>query len=920
MTPDELIDKIFSSDLVSDLLCRDRLGETKFSTEAARRYLELPVRLRPDVSIFFDRLYYCERYPDIESAAIDPLPHFFASGCAEGRSPHPLVDPGHIRSIDRHVLPDGYGIQNLHEVLVYNLANPSPYFLLDYYRTYLSPIEDAPEGLLAHFLMQGIGKGFKPNPLFDPGWYAAHHLSGSTTDPLAAVRHFVVKGDLEGFAPCPAFSGARYLGRYKDVADARFPALAHYLTRGEAEGRARLPEQDETAQLGSRIKGLLEASATAIDGAELVASYGALRWRIGNAQQEVQDAASVTTLELMRFEDLKGKLSRLALPIARQPKVSILVPIFNEVAYTIECLAAIIASRPKARFEVVVADDASTDQSIGLLSKIRNLKIVRQQINVGFLENCNRAWRACQGEFLLLLNNDAQLMPGCVDALLDVLERNPDAAAVGPKILYPDGRLQEAGCTLDRDGISTMVGLFADPNRPEFNYVRDVHYCSGAALMVRSAEVGDVLFDDRFKPAYCEDADLCLNLLSRGRRVLYCPQAVVVHHLSVSTNRQSVIRRLQTVTRNQQKLAEKWSGLLEGLNTARVIAFYLPQFHATPENDFHWGQGFTEWTNVAKATPGYAGHYQPHLPADLGFYDLRVRQTIERQTALARRYGIDGFCVYYYNFGERRALDQAFEAIVADRTIPFRYCICWANENWTRHWDGGSREIIFEQRYDDDALLSIVRDAVRYAADSRYIRVNRKPLFLVYRPLLIPDPQAFAALARDAFRAAGHEGVHLVYVESMETAARALPPGDLGFDACVEFPPHGRAVKAEDSVSIIRDDFVGTRYDYEATVLEEVGRALPAYTRYPTVFPSWDNTPRQPQRGDSFVRATPEAFQVYIEAKLEYARQFLVGEERLLFVNAWNEWAEGTHLEPDQKFGHRWLEAIRNARMVKCLA
>ncbi len=161
-----------------------------------------------------------------------------------------------------------------------------------------------------------------------------------------------------------------------------------------------------------------------------------------------------------------------------------------------------------------------------------------------------------------------------------------------------------------------------------------------------------------------------------------------------------MIRRLQTVTRNQQKLTEKWSSLLEDINTARVIAFYLPQFHATPENDFHWGQGFTEWTNVAKATPGYVGHYQPHLPADLGFYDLRVRQTIERQSALAHRYGIDGFCVYYYNFGGRRALDQAFEAIVADQTIPFSYCICWANENWTRHWDGGSQEIIFEQRYD----------------------------------------------------------------------------------------------------------------------------------------------------------------------------------------------------------------------------
>jgi O-antigen biosynthesis protein len=308
------------------------------------------------------------------------------------------------------------------------------------------------------------------------------------------------------------------------------------------------------------------------------------------------------------------------------------------------------------------------------------------------------------------------------------------------------------------------------------------------------------------------------------------------------------------------------------------------------------------------------------LPSDLGFYDLRVRQTIERQIALARRYGIHGFCVYYYNFGRQRALDRAFEAIVADETIPFPYCVCWANENWTRHWDGGSREIIFEQRYDKEALATILCDAVRYAGDPRYIRVNGKPLFLVYRPRLIPDPMAFATLARETFLKAGHGGVHLVYVESVETAAKALPPTDFGFDASVEFPPHGFSVSADEPITVIRDDFFGTRYDYEATILGDARRPLPGYKRYPAVFPSWDNTPRQPQHGDSFVNATPEAFQVYLEEKLEYVRQFLIGEERLLFVNAWNEWAEGCHLEPDQKFGHRWLEAIRNALIVKSLA
>ena len=276
--------------------------------------------------------------------------------------------------------------------------------------------------------------------------------------------------------------------------------------------------------------------------------------------------------------------------------------------------------------------------------------------------------------------------------------------------------------------------------------------------------------------------------------------------------------------------------------------------------------------------------------------------------------------MYYYNFGQQRALDEPLEAMVSDTTMQFPYCVCWANESWTRHWDGGTREIIFEQAYDQHTLNSVINDAVRYAGDSRYIRVNNKPVFIVYRPLLIPDVARFTADCRERFRRAGFENVYLLYVESME-AAQSLPrPSELGFDASVEFPPQGIAVRAADRAqTIIRDGFVGVRYDYEDTVVECVNRSSVSYKRHPAVFPSWDNTPRQPLRGDSFINATPEAFQVYIQEKLDEVIHHFVGEERLLFINAWNEWAEGTHLEPDQRFGHRWLEAIYNAMLAKSL-
>ncbi len=395
-----------------------------------------------------------------------------------------------------------------------------------------------------------------------------------------------------------------------------------------------------------------------------------------------------------------------------------------------------------------------------------------------------------------------------------------------------------------------------------------------------------------------------------------CAAAACAHHLSVSTAHEGQARKLHQVRVNQQKLAEKWSDALERQAHVRVLAYYLPQFYPTPENDLWWGRGFTEWTNVVQAMPSFEGHRQPRIPADLGLYDLRVKAVPAAQAALAARYGIDGFCVYYYNFGDRRVLDAGFEAIVADAGVRFPFCICWANENWSRHWDGGERELLIAQRHDDATQDAVIADAIRYAADPRYLRVRGRPMLLVYRPMQLPDPTAFAARARAAFARAGEPGVHLVYVEGMEAVDRGLRPDAIGFDAAVEFPPHGRAVPATDTITVVKEGWAGYRYDYEETVLSFLGRASVGYPRYPGIFPGWDNTPRQALRGTSFEGASPALFQAYAEAKLAEAQAQFVGDERLVFVNAWNEWAEGAVLEPDQATGHGWLEALHRARLA----
>ncbi len=916
MDPTELVDLIFSSPLVDDALCHEKLGGSKQDTATALLYLQLPVRARPQISHLFDQKYYIERNLDIEASGTDPLIHFIEHGCYESRFPHPLINFHYIRNADPYLLPATCNSSELYEILRYNLVDPSPYFSGDYYQAQAPDVLES--GYLEHFLRLGLKSGLWPNPFLDPLWYY-RQLDG-IHDVWSGLRHFVSVGDAQGRASSPGFDGALYLERYPDVATAGMLPLVHYLGPGIREGRSSFPIRDR-----STASALLRHSGPAGSAAELgqdalVASYQTMRQRVASRRQDEKNNVFVRLMDIVHFDDPLCHLTELALPRHDTPRVSIMIPSYNETQYTAECIGSIVKSNPQVAYEVIVADDASPDPSAAAIGQIENVKFIRQPSNMGFLRNCNTAFALCTGEYLLLLNNDAQLMPGALDYLVEVLDREADVAAVGPKMLYPDGRLQEAGCTIDRDGVTKMVGLFADPARPSFNYDRDVHYCSGAALLLRRSALDDILFDETFMPAYCEDTDLCLRLLSKGYRVVYCHKAEIVHHLSVSTNKQSVTRRLQLVARNQQKLARKWAALLEDMSKVRPIAFYLPQYHPTPENDYYWGKGFTEWTNVTKACPAYVDHYQPHLPADLGFYDLRVKQTMEAQAALARRYGIAGFCVYYYNFGPTRALDGPFEAMVADPTIDFPYCVCWANENWTRHWDGGSKEPIFEQKYDLETFRGVIADATRYAADPRYIRVNDKPLFLVYRPLLIPDVQGFARMVRQGFLDAGFDQVHLVYVESMETASSVTPPSDIGFDGCVEFPPQGLAVKlANQTNNIVEDNFAGIRYDYEATVIESVSREPVGYSRYPCAFPSWDNTPRQPLRGDSFVGATPEAFQVYVEEKLTEAAQQFVGDERLLFINAWNEWAEGTHLEPDRRFGHRWLEAVRNALMNKSL-
>jgi hypothetical protein len=328
----------------------------------------------------------------------------------------------------------------------------------------------------------------------------------------------------------------------------------------------------------------------------------------------------------------------------------------------------------------------------------------------------------------------------------------------------------------------------------------------------------------------------------------------------------------------------------------KAIAFYLPQYHPIPENDKWWGKGFTEWTNVAKAKPLFSGHYQPHIPADLGFYDLRLPEARQAQADLARMYGIGGFCYYHYWFNGSRLLERPFNEVLKSGTPDFPFCLCWANETWSRRWLGEERDILKKQDYSAEDDLNHIHSLLPAFADDRYIQIKGRPLFLVYRPLDLPEPMKTVATFKNECIKSGLPEPYLMGVDSHR-------PGfdfqEIGFDGSLGFEPKLGALpdylNDNSSLSKLKRNLkLGIAsnkwkvYDHAKARQLMIGQKRDVPDSYPCIFVSWDNTPRRGKNAIILVNSTPE-----------------------LFINAWNEWAEGNYLEPDLRNGTKYLEAVK---------
>jgi O-antigen biosynthesis protein len=895
----------------------------------------------------FDADWYLRQNPDVASARVNPLMHYIRYGAMGGRDPHPFFNSDWYLQQNPDVADAG--VNPLVHYIRYGAAegrDPNLLFDSDWYLQQNPSVAVAGINPFVHYLQYGAAAGRPPHPFFDnyrhlknnPELAAAHsnllrsRLRHRTSKEQALSQQMMLNNPSQ---KNPFEVRSIVTSAAENVIHLTPPVLASN-NKGEqivhgrptAEiSRDKMAATEEGAEDDifdplsggdQHERGILEIAAEASCN-EIINwdDYKSLLDQVSNLRKSRLETLQVKPPVLVSIPENEFPTCVASLEFAKETlvQVSIVIPVFNNLKFTLECLASIAHCTAGVRYEIIVVDDGSTDQTQEILSRVKNIIYVANQQSLDSSGSYDIGINKTKGKYILFINNDIQVTDGWLERLVNTFDQYENVGAVGPKILYPNGRLQEAGLLVNRDCSITKIGLNDDPDLPRYNYVREVGFCSSACLLVKAKMVKQSGgFNSLFAPADYDDCDLGFRLRNVGLRVLYNPKSVVIRHLGATLGQLDNSSKMQTVIRNQQKLSERWQLQIDNINNVRIIAFYSPQFYPIPEND-HWrGKGFTEWTNVVQARPNYVGHYQPHLPTDLGFYDLRVEAVMKQQAELAKRYGINGFCFHYYWFAGKRRFDLPLKKMIESKEFVLPFCLAWANESWTRRWDGNAEEVLIKQQHSESDDVAFMHDIIRYMRCESYIRINGKPLLIVCRIALFPDIEKTSKIWREICRNEGLGEIYLAFVESSEWAGILKNPAEIGFDASVEFPPQGILAPVAPPGRVLNPKYNGAIHDYRQAALNYVQAEIPNHVRFRGVMPSWDNTPRRKDNATSFINATPGAFQAWLETVLQNTNEQNFGDERIVFINAWNEWAEGNHLEPDRRYGHGYLEAARNAQ------
>lgn len=730
--------------------------------------------------------------------------------------------------------------------------NPHPLFDTRYYCGQVPGLAESDLNPLVHFLLHGADEGRDPHPYFDVNYYRRQipYLSGSGINPL---QHFLDVGAVTGRDPHPDIDLRSHVRAHPELRGAgQMNPLVHLLQSGGAEG--------------------------------VTAGRGAAAARSSRPPDPKDARASAVILHLY-YPELWYEFRRFLAP--HRDEIDLFVSVPQDAPPQLG--DEIRESFPEA---VVVAVENRGRDIAPFIEFMRDSRMWRyQQIcKIHSKKSPHRVdgdrWRQ---ELLRSLLGSSR-------ALADVRDRFARDAKLG--ILGPaafiDRREESWGSNRSRVAeLAGAMGLAPDEVRLEF--------FAGSMFWFRPQAMAPLLDLNLSGAAFEEEKGQLDGALCHALERLF-PLSARAAGYELGAFAESLPDAGSPLSGEPRPPA----------NRLRLVAFYLPQFHPIPENDRWWGPGFTEWTNVARARPLFPEHVQPRLPGELGFYDLRLPEAREAQAELAREFGIDAFCYYHYWFNGRRLLDRPLREILERGRPVFPFCVCWANENWTRRWDGLENEILVRQSYPEGWAQQWIHDLMPMFEDDRYLRFEGKPVVAVYRAGSIPEAARATEVWRSECRRAGIGELHLCAVRFYDR----VDTRDLGFDAAIEFPPHELEVKnIAPQIVDLATGFDGFVYDYREAVRQSLQNDLEIERQliHRGVMTAWDNTPRRGRSAHLALGATPEAYGEWLAGLVRRHRQLRGREEGLIFINAWNEWAEGAILEPDSHFGRGFLEATRDA-------
>ena len=846
---------------------------------------------KPNPYFFPD--WYLTRYPDVAESGTPPLTHYQQYGEREGRLPCPLFLPCWYRH--KYLTDDLDNSYPLHHFIEYGEKegkNPNPHFWTNWYaekyhlniREGLRPLED--------YLLRGEDCNRRPNPHFYPKWYLENNPDVKKAK-VSPLQHFVHSGANEGRDPGPFFDSLWYRTEYPQIELSGMSPFEHYLNIGKdhhfstfdfsLRGRKTLPiachyvnsNSSTTISIGD-IKIVVHIHIYTKNDINIFIEY------LNNIKF---DFDIVLTISSNTYYDSEQKVSLIEIAECEHILIKNLNNINNVYSYIVPDKGIDIAS-----FLIIFKDLHHKYDIFGHFffngnSDDKNIDTYRSTLDCLLSKEIDDIDRTSY-IFNLLQNGASIVFPKSDNNIIKNKTEWMENHNISKNILY-------RYFNTDIDNFPNV--FFAHPLMFWAN--RDV------ITKLTSISIAYENFSNNSDQNNSNIESSIKNILP----ILGCMAKGKPIQLIDKIDSIQDYRFYEDQNDYSEKIVN---------NSIKILSLYLPQFHRTPENDLWHGQGFTEWTKVKSSNPLYNGHYQQHIPhEDIGYYELTSPEILAKQSEMMKKSGIYGQIFYHYWFSGKLILEAPAQMLLENINIEMPFCFCWANENWTKRWDGDEENVLLEQNYSPEDARDFIRYLIPFFKDERYIKIdNARPLLFIYRPNSIPNPQEYINIwVQECL----HGGINAPYVIATLTRG-ATNPHEFGMDAGLERILHdwagGNLTNIKDYVQI-HDKFDGNilLYDHVVDYYIQSNKQKKKFTYFQSLVPTWDNTARYGKNAYILHGSTPEKFQYWLEDVISSTQNNLTLDKQFIVINAWNEWAEGDHLEPDTKFGYSYLNCIGRA-------